>query len=282
MATKFYLTANTAPYTPATIRGGWNDTAGSVTRRLSSQKDGGGLLTTVARAETNSSNPYSVLLYRGVSGPLLGQSLSGTLDLLIAASESNAAADMYWHVHAWVTVGDSDSVRATLVNDLAENTSNEFPTTAVGLKLQSAAAIPGTIQDGDRLVVEIGYVARNAVTTSYTGTLHYGTQLTDDGTLASDMTLGGAITLAGHIVLSADMVELPDSIKIRNTQTAVKVLEAGSPKIRATQSLVKVLEAGSPKIRSAQIMVKVLRSPEPPDDPVTESRANNMLPGCWL
>ena len=32
--TKLYLTARTAPYTPATIRGAWDDTAGAVTKAL--------------------------------------------------------------------------------------------------------------------------------------------------------------------------------------------------------------------------------------------------------
>lgn len=285
MATKFYLTTGTAPYTPATIRGAWNDTAGAVTRRLSSQKDAGGTITTVARAETNATNPYSVLLYRGVSGPLAAQTIGGTLDVLLAPIESNAAADLCYHIYAYVTAGDSDTVRGTIVSDYLESTANEFGTSATtaGRALTSAQAIALAILDGDRLVVEIGYAARNAVTTSYTGTLHYGTQLSTDGSSAPDLTAGGSGTAgAGYIALSADLAEYSSAIEIRNTQTMVKVLEARSPKIRATQSMVKVLEANSPKIRATQVMVKVLRSPEPPDDPVTESRANNMMLGCWL
>ena len=130
MATKFYLTTGTAPYTPATIRGAWNDTAGAITQRLSSQKNIGGLIQSVSRAETSATNPYSVLLYRGVSGPLAAQTLSGTIDLLVSATESNTAANMCYHLYAYVTVGDSDTVRGTIVSDYLESTANEWSTAA--------------------------------------------------------------------------------------------------------------------------------------------------------
>ncbi|MFE5853208.1 hypothetical protein ACFQ61_08300 [Streptomyces sp. NPDC056500] len=79
---------------------------------------------------------------------------------------------MVTRAHIYVTVGDSDTVRGTL---LANHTSAVvFPTTAAGGGTTGAAITSVGIQAGDRIVVELGYQATNAVTPSYTGRLYYG------------------------------------------------------------------------------------------------------------
>ena len=245
---------------------------------MSSTKDGGGAITTVARAETNVTNNYDVLLYRGVSGKLATQTISGTFDVVLGCLESNAAANMFWHVHVYVTTGDSDTVRATLINDFIGAT--EWPTTAVGRTLGASSAISASITDGDRLVVEIGYRAANTVTTSYTGTLWYGTQNADDLSLAGDLAdAGDETTLAGFINLSADLVEESDAIAIRLSQTMVKVLETNSPAVRLSQTMVKALVSNQPAVRLSQTMVKVLRSTA--STPIS-SDDETFFMGAWL
>jgi len=285
MPTKYFLTTQTAPYTPATIRGAWADTGGAVTRQLSALKKSGGIITTVARAETSASNPRSVLLYRGVSGPLAAQTLSGTLDVLLGVIESNTAADMCYHLYAYITTGDSDTVRGTIVSDYLEATSNEWGTSAAtsGRALAAAQAISLAISDGDRLVVEIGYAARNSVTTSYTGTLHYGTQLSTDGSEAPDLTAGGSATVSsGFILFSNNITEFLTDTEVRESQGMLKLLDEYDPDIRMTQDMLKMISAYQRTIRGTNIMLKVLRSPEPPDPPVTESRKHNPMIGCWI
>ena len=264
MATKYYLTNLTAPYTPATLRGAWDDTAGQVTKALDVYKGKGGVITTVARANTNASATYDVLLYRGVTGPLAAQTISGTVDLILGVIESASVAEFYWHVHIYVTQGDTDTPRGDILTDYVENTTNEWGTTSAtnGMALQSAQSLTGlAISDGDRIVVEIGYIDREGSATSRTGTLNYGTQ---DPTLlsdAADLTVGAAgASLAGFLTFSTTLTEQSSVIEARLTQLMTKTLYTASPKARLTQTLTKTLYTASPKARLTQIMVKVLRS----------------------
>jgi hypothetical protein len=264
MATKLFLTNLAANYTPATIRGAWDDSAGAVTKALDVYKDGGGAITTVARANTNASATYDVLLYRGVSGPLAAQTFAGTLDVILGVIESNALGNFYWHVHVYVTQGDSDTPRGDLLTDYVENTTNEWGTTAAtnGKALVLAQAVVGlAISDGDRIVVEIGYIDREGSATSRTGTLNYGTLDPTLLTPAADLTVGGAgASLAGFLNFSATLTELSASVKARLTQTMTKVLRDAEPKARLTQGMLKVLRDAEPKARLTQTMIKVLRS----------------------
>jgi hypothetical protein len=242
MATKWYLTNRAAPYTPATIQGAWDDSAGAVTKALDTIKAGGGATTTVARAEVNNSNTYDVLLYRGISGPLASQTINCNVNVCIGAKEASAAAaDFYWHVHLYVTTGDSDTPRVTLLTDYVENTTNEFPTTATFLGLQSAQAVNQTISAGDRLVLEIGIIARNASTTSYTATLNYGsldgggTELADGAATGTDVT-----SKAGWISFSSDVTEAtPLTAKI--PQESVRTISLGAPVAKVAHASVRTL-----------------------------------------
>jgi hypothetical protein len=221
--TKLYLTNVAAPYTPATLRGTWNDTAGVITKALEPDKTAGGVRTTVARAEANASNPYDVLLYRGVSGPLAAQTISGNLNCIIGVTESNASADDNWHIHVYVTQGDSDTPRGTLLSDYTESAgTNEWGTNAAtaGKALNAAQSLSSlAISDGDRLIVEIGYRARNAVTTSFIGTLYCGTiSAIDSGVMADLATSGDPTAGAGFLTFSNAITEL-GTINARATQS---------------------------------------------------------------
>ena len=240
--TKLYLTTNTAPYTPATLRGAWDQTGSAVTRAFDTQKYSGGNITTIGIAETNAAANWDVLLGRWVSGPIAAQTFSGTLDCVIGLLESNAAADLALHIHAYVTQGDSDTVRGTLLADYVETTANEWPTTATGRAFAAAQTIAAVVASaGDRIVIEVGYVALNASATSYTGTINYGTVVAATGLPASDLTAGSTsvTTLAGFFQFSVSVDEATNPLRV--SQTAVEVLANGSPSLRVSQTAIEVL-----------------------------------------
>ena len=209
--TRLYLQNASAPYTPATIRGAWDQTSGSpVTGKLGTAP--AGAATTKGQAETNATNNWDVLIGRWISDGIshdqtIGGSLSGSLGLL----ESNAAANDFLHLHIFVTQGDSDSVRGTLLTDNIGGT--EFTTTSAksisfgAISLSSVAATKG-----DRIVVEVGYQAQNTVTTSRTGTLNYGNTGVIDlqGTGDTNVT-----TRPGWLQFTADLFkDLGDRAKV--------------------------------------------------------------------
>lgn len=209
MATKLYLNSAAGPtYTPPTARGAWDQTANSVVRQLNPNLDGGPIAT-VAIAETNATAGWDVLLARGVSNPLAaGVTIEGTLSVILGVRESNAAADDVYHLHAYVTQGDSDTPRGTLLSDHIG--ASEWPTTAAGKTTGALALSSVAAQAGDRVVVEIGYRAGNAVATSYTGTLWYGNP---EG--ASDLTdAGDETTLAGWLSFSTDLTFAPAQSRV--------------------------------------------------------------------
>lgn len=232
--TKLYLTNTAAPYTPATLRGAWDQTAGAVTKALDPSTRGGGDDTTVTIAETNVSTTFDVLLYRGVSGPLAAQTLGGTINLMIQVLESAALADMNWHIHAYVTQGDSDTPRGTILTDYVEALGvNEWPSGVVTFKaLNAAQALSAlAVSDGDRLVVELGYISREASATSRSGTISYGTL--HSGMQLADGTLGYAGT---------------NPSKAGFLQFSQAILMSATPAVRVSQVFLEVLSPNIPAV----------------------------------
>lgn len=199
--TRFYMENNAPDVTIATPRGAWDNTGSVLQRRLSRTK--AGALTSRGIAETSTANDFDVLILKFVSEPITSaQTINGTLNWVVGASESATGMNANWHVHAYVTQGDTDNVRGTLVTNYTEAAgTNEWPTTAVGDAPTGAVTVtPVAISAGDRVVIEAGYVARNTVNTSFTGTLWYG------GTNATDLAAGGdETTLPGWWEFSQDL-----------------------------------------------------------------------------
>jgi hypothetical protein len=188
MPRQFYLTADDALYTPATWKGGWDNTADAVSCLLDTTKTTADpakfTIQAASSEETNASPLYRAALGRFVSGPMLAQTISGTVQVVVGVLSSNALAEFYFSLHIWATEGDSDTVRGTLLNQYSElaSSNNPFPTTPKGRDLIVSAALNAvTILDDDRIVVEVGYIARNTSTAPYTGTLYYGTDYYSNG-----------------------------------------------------------------------------------------------------
>lgn len=119
------------------------------------------------------------LIWLGISQPLQGSgTFSGTVDILQAVTEGTASNLFFWRLHIWVSVGDTDVVRGTLLNSYEENTTNEWPVATDGQfhALQSPQTLAGVgWQAGDRIIVEAGFIDRNAVSSGVAGRLWYGT-----------------------------------------------------------------------------------------------------------
>ena len=186
MTTRLYL-SNWAPgYTPATVRGAWDATAATVAR-YASTGPGQGAATTSAQAETSATNNWDVFLGRWISAPLRNSgTIAGNVTGVIGALESNASANEVLHVHIYVTTGDSDTPRGTLLTDSIGAV--EFPTTAAGITFASTALSSLAITAGDRIVVEIGSQSQEASATSRTSTIRYG------GTSGTDLANAGTST----------------------------------------------------------------------------------------
>lgn len=169
--TRFYLgTTSYAGPAPAAFTFAWDDTAGAATREMTASKVGAS--TTVAVAETNVSAAWDVLLGRFISPPMLqdGTIPEQTAPVRVAWSQSDPAADLrpLW---GWQVIDSTGAIRhagPALVYSTGGTTTATERTVDLDIPAGGLAC-----QVGDRFVVELGYRAANAVTTSYTGTLYY-------------------------------------------------------------------------------------------------------------
>ena len=255
--TKLYPSAVGVAYTPATIRGAWEKTTGHAICGMGA-KDLSGLggPLSIGSAETVSSADYDVLLLRCVSAPLAADhNFSGTLNLMMGVQESNAAADMAYYLHVFVTQGDTDNLRGTLLANYADPDTNEWGTTALGKALSAAATLTAVAAlTGDRIVVEIGYRSRNTVTTSRTGTIWYGGS-------GSDLSSGGAADGGVGYFDFSDTFTLVDNPVLRVSQVAVEALRRPTEaRLQVSQLAIEtVRRATSGNLRLTQLAVEVVR-----------------------
>lgn len=188
MPQQFYLTADPAPYVPTTWKGSWDKTSGAEDLLLDSTKTTADLtkytIQTVSSDEVSALPTYRVALARFVSGPLLAQTISGTIQIMAGVLSNSVSGELYYSLHVWATIGDTDVARGTLLNQYSElaSSNNQWPIDPKGRDMMVSAAMNAvTILDNDRLVVEVGYIARNSVAAQFTGTLYYGTDYYSNG-----------------------------------------------------------------------------------------------------
>jgi hypothetical protein len=174
MPTTLRITNTASDYTPSNYRGAWDDTGGFTTVSFASTPSG--TAANHARAETNASTTWDVGLVRAVASDAdviqSAGNLAGTVEWVFYALESSSLANFVTHVHIYVTAGDSDTVRGTVLSNFIG--SSEWPDAGVGLTDGSQAISSVAVQVGDRVVVEYGYQAQNSSTTSRTGTTRVG------------------------------------------------------------------------------------------------------------
>ena len=256
--TKLYPSAVGVAYTPATIRGAWDKTTGHVVCGANTAKDlssiGGPL--SIGIAETVNTTDYDVLLLRCVSAPLAANcSFAGTLNVMMGVQESATDADMAYYIHAFVTQGDTDTIRGTLLANYADPNTNEWGTTALGKALTAAQSLSAVAAlTGDRIVVEIGYRSRNTTTSTRTGTIWYGGN-------GSDLTGGGAAAGGVGYFDFSDTFTLVDNPVMRVSQlNAETVRRPNQPSLFLSQLVIEsVRRTSNPNLRISQMAVEVVR-----------------------
>jgi hypothetical protein len=183
MATRLYLANAAAGYTPTTIRGAWGAAGRNASSFLASPTKAGAAATQI-QARGSGTLPIGVLCARFITIPLLsGGALAGTVAFVNGLVKSSVAGAGGSRCHIFVTEGDTDVVRGTLLTDYIPGDS--MATTADGrgqTTPQSLASV--TVQVGDRLCIETGGHFVSSSSTSHTVQLNYG------NTGATDLTLG--------------------------------------------------------------------------------------------
>jgi hypothetical protein len=114
--------------------------------------------------QTYSNEPFSSqMVYYGMTPPLAAQTISGGINLCSLATQlfedqslGPVTAPVYWKVHAYISVGQSTTVRHVLLNQYVDT--NAFPFLSYqGMPLIATQAMTsGACLDGDSVVLEIG------------------------------------------------------------------------------------------------------------------------------
>jgi hypothetical protein len=199
--TRFYLQNAAAGYDPATERGAWDDATQYNAIKLAKTKSGAS--TSNKPNESTTTTNWDVLAVKAVTDALpANKTISGTLSWCLRIREGNTAGvNAYYHVHAFVTTGDSDTVRGTLLSDYIGSV--EWGTTAAGMAVSAQALTSVNAQAGDRVVIEVGYRAVNNESVSLWGQVYYG------GTSATDLTDGVTTDYPGWFEFSMDPLQAP-------------------------------------------------------------------------
>jgi len=170
VATRLWFNNAAAGFTPTTIRGTWHITTSAIVQQLGLTPTGAS--TTRAQTKTNSTNPRNTLWGRWVSDPIAKSgTLSGVCNWVLGVNESSTNANAFFQLHIFVTAGDTDTVRGTLLSDFTGTT--EFSTTATGLGHHDQAISSVSVTAGDRIVVEIGWQGQNT-SIALSATMRYG------------------------------------------------------------------------------------------------------------
>jgi hypothetical protein len=204
---KLYLiNALTALFSPTTVRGSWDITTEFIAGLTLSGYKGGGNLPGISSGTETAAGTVKVGLDRWVSEPLDAQTFGGTIDLVIGARTFAADSDCSWALHVFVTVGETDAVRGTLLDTYTDPLSNEIPSAGPqGWSLDAPQALSAvTCQRGDRLVIELGFISRNALTAGRGVESNWGAVVTGGFVGRPDLTPGSTnvTTEAGHFLFS--------------------------------------------------------------------------------
>lgn len=208
---RLYLINANAPFVPAAWQGGWDGSppsSSSYIRMIDPVKWALNEYNEIPVAyNTAGTSPFNVAVTRLMSRKLAAQTISGTVDLLARVWEDTGAANAFLRAHLYVTVGDTNAVRGTLLTYDDSASGTEVPTTAAGKAWAAPQALtPVAAQEGDRLVVELGMVAVGAAAGVNTVTYTVGAW-GFDGEAYPDLTVGEtSATTAGFLDFSHTFV----------------------------------------------------------------------------
>lgn len=213
------------PFVPSTARGTWNfvnfNTPGSANSALHPYKSGERIQPWNVSSQTSLGN-YRAANQRLISLPLAAQTISGTLSIKIGGREANAAANYFLSMYLYVTVGDTNVVRGVLLSQY-DDVITEFTPSGAVVSLSGIALSSLAIQDGDRLVLEVGYINTSVDNISRSGGVYIGTTIPSNYDVAPDLTTDPTIQ-AGYIQFSSALPVLADPPINANVNTAIELV----------------------------------------------------------
>ena len=146
---RFYLTNTSAGYIPTDTKGTWSAPF-SGALKLGTSKSGTQTYNTITCFASQNRG-----VRRFVSDPLEAQTISGTCGLGWGPYKESGSGVVQTRCHIWVTQGDSDNVRGTLLSNWNGHAVWGAYTTggrvATGIALSSVAC-----ENNDRIVIELG------------------------------------------------------------------------------------------------------------------------------
>jgi len=174
MATRIYLPNGLLPPISPAFKTTWTVWGEATRQPCYTYKPGTAFAEKAASEAVTASGAY-VLVRQYITGRLAAQTISGTVKGQIRAKESNAAADFCRTIIIYVVSADGKTIRGTLYQLLPSALTAEFVAALTNRYYPPSASVTTlAIQNGDRIVIEIGFRAFNAVATAYTGTLEFG------------------------------------------------------------------------------------------------------------
>lgn len=181
---KLYVLNDSAAYSPPTIQGTWDDSASVLTKAMAPVVPAYQPFNIKGVDESSAVSPFRVAVLRAVSPPLAAQTISGWINVLMAVCINGGffSDNHSWAIHVYVTQGDTDTPRGTLLANYDDSTSHRWlPNTVPNGKALEAVQTMSSlaVQAGDRIVAELGYVARDTNGVTLTGNIAYGGSLAD-------------------------------------------------------------------------------------------------------
>lgn len=258
---RLYAT-NVAPsYTPplavlGDLKGSW-DGAASGAYKLGA-KEGTLSIGNTANVSTIANLDYA--MYRLITEPMItAGTIDGTLDWLVMVHETNAGLNAFTHAHVWVTQGDSNNLRGTLLSnpiDTTEWTVNTG-TTSTGVPSDTSRVLtPVAAQVGDRVIIELGFRS-NATAATYSARLNRGGTGTDAVAGVTDNARVGwfqfsnlnhvftenavqvSSTFTAETSMASDL-EIIDAVQISSTFSSAAVMTSGITQIKALRSTLSI------------------------------------------
>lgn len=260
---RLYIVRGAPLYSPATFRGSWERTSDVVNRALQTAPDEPnlGAVTSNSSYETTTLTTSDQLVIRAITAPLAANyTFSGTLNVMLAVQQTFSNSANCFYIHAYVTTGNSDTPRGTLLANYIDTTGNDWSITAAAKALLAAQTLSAVAaQTGDRIVVEIGFRAKNTFSTQQFGIIYYGGS-------GSDISSGGAPTSGVGYLDFSDSFTLSENTQTRITQVATEVVRYQTDaQVRASQLVIEaVRRPTAPPARISQMIVEVVRENELP------------------
>lgn len=234
MATRFYFPSSGAAGASPAFASGWEQT-GSAIRRPATTTRGASAFTTRQVSESSGAE-LDVLLAQYVSAPLAAQTIGGTLKGQFIAFESVSSADMRAQLVVKIVSNDGATLRGTLLDFDVFTLFFEFDTLNQNRKfprLSPAFLANLTVQDGDRLVFELGYRAHNTTTSTRSGAVEIGdsagTDLPENETETAQynpwIEFSQSLAFQGEAMQGAAALDSVGRIEIAATATAFGAAE---------------------------------------------------------